>query len=156
MGPGVVIFPDGFDGFNPNYCHGKPDGVFCKALPRDDAELHFFQLGERSYDDNAPLPENSPCRFKNANNEYEDGICCNGLCSPTLASSPGSVCQSKDYDEILCKGKLEGDKCDFYELGYDRTYHRIDGRCCDAIKALGGPATSLRCLRDSDPFKCGF
>merc|ERR1711937_1013718 len=138
MGPGVVIFPDGFDGFNPNYCHGKPDGVFCKALPRDDAELHFFQLGER------PMKK------------YEDGLCCNGLCSPTLASSPGSVCQSKDYDAILCKGKLEGDKCDFYELGYHRTYHRIDGRCCDAIKALGGPATSLRCLRDSDPFKCGF
>jgi len=59
--PGVVIIPDGFDGFDSNYCHGKPDGVFCKALSRNDAELHFFQLGER------PM------------NEYGHGECCKNI-----------------------------------------------------------------------------
>merc|ERR1711962_1701783 len=142
----------------PEYRHGE----CCYGRCIEDSSLSLQRPACKSHetcdtlfnDDNDALPENSPCRFKNANNEYEDGICCSSLCSSALSScNMGRV----EWDEMECKGKLEGDKCNFYDLGYDRTYHRIDGKCCDKIKAInGGPPTRLECLRDSDPFDCGF
>merc|ERR1711962_114089 len=89
-------------------------------------------------------PVNTPCRFKNANNEYEDGTCCFGLCSPTPLSCnmDGPV----GYDEQNCVGQLEGDKCDYYELGYDRSYHIVPGKCCDLTKLKR--LYIKRCVRD--------
>merc|ERR1711937_336843 len=110
-------------GFDENYCRGKSDGIFCKT--------------------NEPFPWSRRNRFKNANNEYEDGQCCHSLCQPLSSSG----CLVHDDNVKRCQGKPDSEACNFYELGYDRRYHVIHGKCClDAI--LQSPT----CIRASD--KC--
>merc|ERR1711937_106244 len=136
-------------GFDENYCRGKSDGIFCKTnepFPWSKRNRYDFgeccegkcySFGQKSGPACDKLREvrekdsdlgfcysartNTSCRFKNANNEYEDGQ--------------------------WCQGKPDSEACNFYELGYDRRYHVIHGKCClDAI--LQSPT----CIRASD--KC--
>jgi len=164
-GDGNAPNATGVFGFDENYCRGKPDGVFCKLRDISGNNWIAYHKGEccggecidHEIAENVRLPtcayeefcynkfdgDNTPCIFKNANNEYEDGICCLELCSPL--SSGGCDFEVK-WNE--CAGKVEGEKCDYIELGYDRTYHIIDGKCCSYDKFIHGPAAV--CIRDSD------
>merc|ERR1712212_454589 len=106
-------------GYDENYCRGKSDGIFCKTNEGWKRDRYNFgeccqekcygigfgqdpacdQLREVREKDSdlyfcyGPVRPNTPCRFKNANNEYEDGQCCNSLCMPLedyIPTQPGS------------------------------------------------------------------
>merc|ERR1711962_70637 len=65
------------------------------------------------------------CKFKNANNKYEDGLCCRSWCSPL----PSDCALRHDWAVYQCEGKSDGENCDFYDMGYGRKFRMVDGTC---------------------------